>query len=184
MTKENGLYQLHAGGFIMQTDTNFDTVFSRSDAKKEESPEKKDTGFETSTNEFLRKISKTVLEYHDNSKYRIPAKDESEAMNIFAKQNRIPEKDVQKLSHLGVMRFGREDDLITMDFSPKKLKEIKKSSDSDIQKAEQTDTQKAKVAKVMKEFKEGKLKSSSGEIVTDKKQAVAIALSEAGLSEK
>lgn len=32
----------------------------------------------------------------------------------------------------------------------------------------------------MKEFKEGKLKSSSGEIVTDKSQAIAIAMSEAG----
>ncbi|MCU7618907.1 DUF6496 domain-containing protein [Chryseobacterium sp. PBS4-4] len=36
-----------------------------------------------------------------------------------------------------------------------------------------------KVGKVMKEFKEGKLKSSSGEKVTDKKQAVAIGISEA-----
>ena len=36
-----------------------------------------------------------------------------------------------------------------------------------------------KVAKVMGEFKSGKLKSSSGEVVTDKDQAIAIALSEA-----
>jgi len=36
-----------------------------------------------------------------------------------------------------------------------------------------------KVGKVMKEFKEGKLKSSSGKKVTDKKQAVAIGISEA-----
>lgn len=41
-----------------------------------------------------------------------------------------------------------------------------------------------KVHKVMKEFKEGKLRSSSGEIVTNRKQAIAIALSEAGLSKK
>lgn len=39
-----------------------------------------------------------------------------------------------------------------------------------------------KVARVMQEFKDGKLKSSSGETVTDRKQALAIALSEAGLS--
>lgn len=44
--------------------------------------------------------------------------------------------------------------------------------------------QKAKIAKVMREFKEGKLKSSSGEVVKDKEQAIAIALSEAGLSKK
>jgi hypothetical protein len=40
-----------------------------------------------------------------------------------------------------------------------------------------------KVEKVMREFKSGKLKSGgSGKKVKDKKQAVAIALSEAGLS--
>jgi hypothetical protein len=36
----------------------------------------------------------------------------------------------------------------------------------------------------MREFKAGKLKSSSGEAVTDPKQAMAIALSEAGMSRK
>lgn len=39
-----------------------------------------------------------------------------------------------------------------------------------------------KVAKVMREFKQGTLYSSSGQKVTDRKQAIAIALSEAGLS--
>ena len=42
----------------------------------------------------------------------------------------------------------------------------------------------AKVEKVMHEFKEGDLKSSSGAKVTSKKQAVAIAMSEAGMSRK
>ncbi|ADY53049.1 hypothetical protein Pedsa_2504 [Pseudopedobacter saltans DSM 12145] len=36
-----------------------------------------------------------------------------------------------------------------------------------------------KIEGVMKEFKEGKLKSSSGDKVTDRKQAVAIGISEA-----
>jgi hypothetical protein len=36
-----------------------------------------------------------------------------------------------------------------------------------------------KVKKVMEEFKQGKLKSSSGQKVTNRKQAVAIGLSEA-----
>ncbi len=36
-----------------------------------------------------------------------------------------------------------------------------------------------KIAKVMHEFKEGSLQSSSGQKVEDRKQAVAIALSEA-----
>lgn len=37
---------------------------------------------------------------------------------------------------------------------------------------------KTKTEKVMHEYKQGKLKSSSGEKVTDPKQAIAIALSE------
>ncbi len=41
-----------------------------------------------------------------------------------------------------------------------------------------------KVHKVMSEFKGGNLKSSSGSKVTNRKQAIAIALSEAGLSKK
>lgn len=36
-----------------------------------------------------------------------------------------------------------------------------------------------KIEEVMHEFKEGKLKSSSGDKVTDRKQAVAIGISEA-----
>ena len=41
-----------------------------------------------------------------------------------------------------------------------------------------------KVHRVMKEFKEGTLKSSSGDKVTDRKQAVAIGMSEAGIARK
>lgn len=47
-----------------------------------------------------------------------------------------------------------------------------------------SDEQQAKVSKVMDEWKQGSLRSSSGDAVTDHKQAVAIALSEAGLSKK
>lgn len=43
---------------------------------------------------------------------------------------------------------------------------------------------KTKEAKVLHEFKAGKLKSSSGRKVTSRKQAVAIALSEAGKTKK
>ena len=48
--------------------------------------------------------------------------------------------------------------------------------------AKQTKAQQAKVERVMHEFKEGDLKSGSGRKVKDRKQAVAIALSEAGAS--
>lgn len=44
--------------------------------------------------------------------------------------------------------------------------------------------QQEKIARVMREFKAGKLKSSSGEAVKSPKQALAIALSEAGMSRK
>ena|GEM_PF-945385 len=50
----------------------------------------------------------------------------------------------------------------------------------------ETPKQKAKIKKVMKEGKEGKLHSGSktGPLVTNPKQKIAIALSEAGLSRK
>ena len=57
---------------------------------------------------------------------------------------------------------------------------VKKGTDSSITKSE--DSKERKVALVMREFKDGKLKSSSGDSVTDRDQAIAIALSEAGLS--
>lgn len=46
-------------------------------------------------------------------------------------------------------------------------------------KKKYSDKAQDKVGKVMHEFKEGKLKSSSGEKVTDRKQAIAIGISEA-----
>ena len=56
------------------------------------------------------------------------------------------------------------------------LKEINKLS-----KGGETPTQQAKISKVMSEFKNGTLKTSYGETVTDDKQAIAIAVSEAGI---
>lgn len=47
-----------------------------------------------------------------------------------------------------------------------------------------TAKQQKKVARVMHEFKEGDLRSSSGAKVKKRKQAVAIALSESGQSRK
>jgi len=43
---------------------------------------------------------------------------------------------------------------------------------------------KQKVRKVMKEYKEGKLKSGSGAKVKSRKQAVAIAMSQSGQKKK
>ena len=41
-----------------------------------------------------------------------------------------------------------------------------------------------KVSKVMREYSAGTLKSSSGKKVTSRKQAIAIAMSEAGMARK
>ncbi|MEN4760197.1 MULTISPECIES: DUF6496 domain-containing protein [unclassified Chryseobacterium] len=46
-------------------------------------------------------------------------------------------------------------------------------------KTKYSDKAQDKIGKVMHEFKEGKLKSSSGQKVTDRKQAIAIGISEA-----
>jgi hypothetical protein len=50
--------------------------------------------------------------------------------------------------------------------------------------ASSTKAQQQKIALVLREFKSGKLKSSSGEKIADPRRALAIALSEAGLSRK
>jgi hypothetical protein len=49
---------------------------------------------------------------------------------------------------------------------------------------EQKDKMKQKVTKVMREYKAGTLKSSSGDKVKSRDQAVAIAMSEAGMAKK
>jgi hypothetical protein len=46
------------------------------------------------------------------------------------------------------------------------------------------EAQRRKTERVMSEFKSGDLRSSSGQKVTNPKQAIAIGLSEAGLSRK
>lgn len=48
----------------------------------------------------------------------------------------------------------------------------------------ETPLQQDKIKKVMDEFKDGELKSSSGQTVKNQKQAIAIALSEAGVPKK
>lgn len=77
-------------------------------------------------------------------------------------------------------------------FKTKDLKELireientfKKSSESDLEKAKADKKQQKKISKVMKEFKAGTLKTSAGKPVTDQKMAIAIAMSEAGMSVK
>jgi len=53
---------------------------------------------------------------------------------------------------------------------------------SDREDAKKMSARQKKVAKVMREFKAGTLKSSSGKPVKNRQQAIAIAMSEAGMS--
>lgn len=69
-------------------------------------------------------------------------------------------------------------------FSDFKINKTKKSFQDSLSKSEQTEVQKAKVKKVMDEWKTGKLKSSSGGKVVSQSQALAIAMSEAGIEMK
>jgi len=64
----------------------------------------------------------------------------------------------------------------------RKAKQAEKKARAAEKKAKKV--QPEKVEKVMEEFKAGDLKTSAGETVTEQKQAVAIAMSEAGLSKK
>jgi len=65
----------------------------------------------------------------------------------------------------------------------KNKKNVMNEESVEMKKGGMTKGQK-KVGKVMSEFKAGKLKSSSGKKVTNPKQAIAIGLSEAGMSNK
>lgn len=60
--------------------------------------------------------------------------------------------------------------------------ESRQQDRSDDDMAKETPKQRATVERVMHEYKEGDLKSGSGRKVKNEKQAVAIALSEAGVS--
>lgn len=66
----------------------------------------------------------------------------------------------------------------------KQVKRDKFTSKTLFEKGGQTEAQQEKIATVMREFKDGKLKTSYGETVTDEKQALAIALSKAGIEKK
>ena len=87
-------------------------------------------------------------------------------------------------NHVALVKQGRAGrDVMVADSSKGLLETIKEKImavfDSDIVEDSKEDAKQEKVGVVMKEFKEGELKSGSGEKVTDPKQAIAIALSEA-----
>ena len=89
-------------------------------------------------------------------------------------------KDMSKLHEdkESTMEEGRETKMEKEGYEETESGKMVKSAKGGMTKSQK------KVGKVMSEFKAGKLKSSSGKKVTNPKQAIAIGLSEAGMSKK
>ena len=89
-------------------------------------------------------------------------------------------KDMSKLHEdkESTMEEGRETKMEKEGYEETESGKMIKSAKGGMTKSQK------KVGKVMSEFKAGKLKSSSGKKVTNPKQAIAIGLSEAGMSKK
>ena len=135
-------------------------------AKKDAVSEKKDV--------FKSRFSKHTVRRDDpNYKAQLSAakNDLKEAISAFEKNVENQEEKFKWIEQqrLDMAKADLED--LEM-FEKESSKET--TNDAKLDKAEQE-----KVGVVMKEFKEGELKSGSGEKVTDPKQAIAIALSEA-----
>lgn len=111
-----------------------------------------------------------------------------------AKEAGISHEEYQKMHPLTKMELSKNhppvEKAMTTESTPgyetaKTTKELEKSEESNDDAAfakADTDEKKAKVKKVMDEWKAGTLKTSAGKEITDRKQAIAVALSEAGLS--
>lgn len=90
----------------------------------------------------------------------------------------VSEKELEKLEKIiGASKKAKS--IPGVGASEKEYEDLKQG----MKKGGMTKGQK-KISKVMREFKANKLKSSSGQKVTNPKQAIAIALSEAGQSKK
>lgn len=95
--------------------------------------------------------------------------------NVYQSKMRAYKKAVRVGDNAGARAFKA-----AMEYIERYVDEIEgNTEDTVIGDAKQSEAEQEKVGVVMKEFKEGELKSGSGEKVTDPKQAIAIALSEA-----
>ena len=93
---------------------------------------------------------------------------EDEGKSFYASENDIEDKDNDQGDGVGVKRaYAVKGNYDTDNFTARKGKSIK------------TPMARKKIAKVLREFKAGSLKTSAGQKVTNRDQAIAIAISEA-----
>jgi hypothetical protein len=112
------------------------------------------------------------------SKYKAQPMPYTEGAMEEPKMKRMPYiEDAMEEFKMKPMPYYEDDDMGLED------EKLKPGQEYRMKKGGMTKGQK-KVGKVMSEFKSGKLKSSSGKKVTNPKQAIAIGLSEAGMSKK
>ena len=116
---------------------------------------------------------KKAKEYAENLLKRYKKEESSE------KEKSSKEKEYAEWWN-GLSDSDKKDAILAVAEKDPKVKELlgEKLYKNIVGDAKLDDSEKEKVGVVMKEFKEGKLKSGSGEKVTDPKQAMAIALSE------
>jgi len=96
--------------------------------------------------------------------------------NELSKTGKLKEQDID-LKKKKSATFETGSGTITIEYEDKSIDGSEKKDV--VGDAKQSEAEQEKVGVVMKEFKEGELKSGSGEKVEDPKQAIAIALSEA-----
>lgn len=134
-----------------------------------------------------RKKIKKDKEVHDDGKYNDKLVKNSNKQILSGSIDKLKKLEKFLNSNFEVKTEIINNKLIVKhDYGADELRDILNNEEDyqDISIEKSEDHTQHKVHKVMKEFKEGKLHSGSkeGEKVTDRKQAIAIAMSEAGLS--
>lgn len=139
-----------------------------------------------------KKVAEGKWQPTKSGEHKAAVKEESGEAKVIGKTD-TGKKIYDKVDHPSHSKFTVDEifqaDKIHKEYMKGNKKDLKKSDDEEVEKgytvvglekAEKTAAQ-SKVNKVMKEFKAGTLKSSDGKTVADRDQAIAIAMSEAGI---
>jgi len=160
-------------------DLNFDIFTSMDDFKKQITSNNFKNGGKMATGGNLsEKMIKVKVDYLEQQYFQLE------------KEMEIPFSEYKEYDKTGKVSRELIDDLISetslahhVETNAVSVRLTPITSDK-MARGGQTQAQQNKIAKVMGEFKDRELHSSSGDLVTDRKQAIAIALSEAGVSKK